>query len=137
MTSRIRQLIIAATLLIGTSCAYVHPNPASLPPILFHDEVIRPYIPLGTIEIHRGIFGTLDFPSPTPSYLQPNDTNFAWAITALREEAAKMQADAVIFPEVSSTTDTFFLFIPHTEFTARGTAVRFKQEVPSLPATLE
>ena len=137
MKSRISKLIIVIATLLGTSCAYLHPNPATLPPILSLDEVLRPYTTIGTIEVHRGIFGTVDLPSPVPSYLQPQDTNFAWAMTALREEAAKLQADAVILPEVSGSTDTFFFFVPHTRFIAKGVAIRFRQQIPASPATLE
>jgi hypothetical protein len=137
MESRVKKMLAVACLLLVTSCAYLHPNTAVLPPILFQDEVLRPYITIGTIEVRRGIFGTVDLPSPLPTYLQPQDTNFAWAMTSLREEAAKMQADAVIFPEVSGSTDTFFFFVPHTEFIARGTAIRFRHQIPPTPTTLE
>ncbi|TSK05817.1 MAG: hypothetical protein FPO08_13365 [Geobacter sp.] len=86
------------------------------PPILSEEEVTRPYQKVGTIEVHR----TRDF---TAEALTPADYN--WAYDALRAEAGKIGADAVISPEVKVETETFIIF-PRSEMTARGTAIKFR-----------
>lgn len=108
----------ALILLVLTSCARFHPPIDDLPPLLTQDELIRPHQNVGTIQITRKIFRTIETMS---------DADYQWGLLALREEARKIHADAVIFPEVTTSTDRLFLFIiPCTEFVARGTAITFR-----------
>ena len=44
---------------------------------------------------------------------------------ALRAEAAKIGADAVIFPEVTVELHTYIIF-PKSEMKAKGTAIKFR-----------
>jgi hypothetical protein len=85
-------------------------------PILSQDELIRPYTKLGRIQVTREIFGS-DF-SWSPDIK-------AWGLNAVRQEAEKMGADAVIFPEVSGGTAKNGI-IPSTEYRATGIAIKFK-----------
>jgi hypothetical protein len=48
-----------------------------------------------------------------------------WGYRTLREEASKMQADAIILPEVTSRPTTY-LIVPSNEYRATGVAIRFK-----------
>jgi hypothetical protein len=89
-----------------------------LPPILTQDELVRPYIQLGRIQITREVF--------TTDALIKTDV-YDWGTAALRREAAKMGADAVIFPEVSGDKTTTGL-LPSTEFRATGVAIKFKKD---------
>ena len=91
---------------------------AGLPPIMTQDELVRPYIKLGRIQITREVF--------TTDALIKTDV-YDWGTAALRREAAKMGADAVIFPEVSGTKSTTGL-LPSTEFRATGVAIKFKKD---------
>ncbi|GFO65411.1 hypothetical protein M1B72_16765 [Geomonas paludis] len=86
------------------------------PPVLAQDEVLRPYKKVGTIEVHRVRYG--DKEDLTPA-------DYSWANDALRAEAAKIGADAVILPEVKVEMDTY-IFFPKSEITARGTAIKFR-----------
>ena len=88
-----------------------------LPPILAQDELFRPYVKLGRIRITREVYGVLD------SKIFPDIRE--WGYTAIRAEAEKMQADAVILPEVTGATTTY-LFVPSTEYRATGVAIKFK-----------
>jgi hypothetical protein len=103
-------------------CAGVDSNTrndsSGLPPILTQDELVRPYIQLGRIQITREVF--------TTDALIKTDV-YDWGTTALRREAAKMGADAVIFPEVSGDKTTTGL-LPSTEFRATGVAIKFKKD---------
>lgn len=91
--------------------------PRELPPILAQDELLRPYTNLGRIQITREIFGILDY--------KQNPDIREWGYAAIRSEADKMGADAVIFPEVTGATTTYILF-PSTEYRATGVAIKFK-----------
>ncbi|MBJ6800468.1 hypothetical protein [Geomonas propionica] len=86
------------------------------PPILAQDELLRPFKKVGTIEVHRVRYG--DKADLTPA-------DYSWANDALRAEAAKIGADAVILPEVKIEMDTY-IFFPKSEITARGTAIKFR-----------
>jgi hypothetical protein len=112
------QALVMTLLLVG--CAGVDSNTrndsSGLPPILTQDEVVRPYIQLGRIQITREVFNT--------DVLIKADV-YDWGTAALRREAAKMGADAVIFPEVSGDNTTTGL-LPSTEFRATGVAIKFK-----------
>jgi hypothetical protein len=99
-----------------TSCAtslFQVGNDSNLPPILADDELIRPYSQLGRIQIAVEIYGP-DLPDPKK-----------WGFRALREEAAKMGADAVVIPEVTSRPTTY-LIVPSNEYRATGVAIKFK-----------
>lgn len=87
-----------------------------LPPILTEDELLRPYVKLGRIQVTREVFGS--------DYMVTSDIK-EWGFSAIRAEAAKMGADAVILPEVSGHTSTFTV-LPATEYRASGVAIRFK-----------
>ena len=78
---------------------------------------MRPDVSLGRIQITREVFDT-DALGKTDVY--------DWGTAALRREAAKMGADAVIFPEVSGAKTTTGL-LPSTEFRAAGVAIKFKK----------
>jgi hypothetical protein len=85
-------------------------------PILSQDELIRPYIKLGRIQVTREVYGT-DYP-------MSSDIK-AWGLTAVRKEAEKLGADAVMLPEVTGHTTTSGI-IPTTEYRATGFAIKFK-----------
>ncbi|MFA7059281.1 MAG: hypothetical protein WC156_00505 [Pedobacter sp.] len=88
-----------------------------LPPILAQDELFRPYAKLGRIRITREVYGIFD------SKIFPDIRE--WGYSAIRAEAEKMRADAVILPEVTGATTTY-LFLPSTEYRATGVAIKFK-----------
>jgi len=112
------QALVMMLLLAG--CAGMDSNTrndaSGLPPILAQDEIMRDYISLGRIQITREVF--------TTDALIKSDV-YDWGTAALRREAAKMGADAVIFPEVNGTRITTGL-LPSTEFRATGVAIKFK-----------
>lgn len=111
-------LLFLAMFIVG--CASMTPNiPVvhELPPILSQDELIRPYVKIGRIQVTREVYGIID-PQLTPQIHE-------WGYTAIREEAAKMSADAVILPEVTGRSVTY-LVIPSTEYRATGVAIKFK-----------
>ncbi|WP_223922806.1 hypothetical protein [Geobacter sp. AOG2] len=112
------QVFVITVLLSG--CAGVDSNTrddsSGLPPILAQDEVVRSYIKLGRIQITREVF--------TTDALISTDV-YDWGTAALRREAAKMGADAIIFPEITGAHTTSGV-IPSTEFRATGMAIKFK-----------
>jgi uncharacterized protein YbjQ (UPF0145 family) len=77
---------------------------------------MRPYQKIGVIEVERERYGS-------PGDLTAADYN--WGYQALREKAAKMGADAVIFPEVKAELQTYILF-PTSEMKAKGVAIKFR-----------
>lgn len=85
-------------------------------PLLSQDELIRPYIKLGRIQVTREVYGS-DY-SLTPDIK-------AWGIAVVRQEAEKLGADAVMLPEVTGRTTTTG-FLPSTEYRATGFAIKFK-----------
>ena len=106
-------------LLIG-GCASLTANiPAGreLPPILSQDELIRPYVTIGRIQITREVYGIID-PIIIPEIRE-------WGYGAIRTEASEMGADAVILPEITGRGITY-LVIPSTEYRAAGVAIKFK-----------
>jgi len=106
--------MIAAT---STGCSISRSNSrADELPILSQDELIRPYIKLGRIQITREVYGT-DYS------VSPDIT--AWGLSAVRMEALKLGADAVMLPEVTGRTTTSGI-IPLTEYRATGFAIKFK-----------
>ena len=105
--------------LLTGSCTFVSSGmkpDQDLPPILSQDELIRPFNKLGRIKVTREVYIT-DY-ALTPEIR-------AWGIQAIREEAAKMEADAVILPEVTGRTITSLL-TTSTEYLATGVAIKFK-----------
>lgn len=111
--------LMAASALLTTACATLTPatapDPNTLPPILSQDEIIRPYTKLGTVEVSRKRLGHIDD--------LKNEAD-EWAHDALGAEAARMGADAVIFPEVRAEKGKYILF-PSTSIKAKGVAIRF------------
>ncbi len=111
---------LSLLLMFEAGCSATNPNtppPRDPPPILAQDELLRPYTKLGRIQITREIYGILDY-KLNPDILE-------WGYAAIRAEAAKMDADAVILPEVTGTTTTY-LVVPSTEYRATGIAIKFK-----------
>jgi len=99
-------------------CSALRPTAiGNLPPILAQDELIRPYEKLGRIIITREVY-LVDY-AITASVQE-------WGYTAVREEAARMGADAVIFPEVTGQAATYSTVVPTTEYRATGVAIKFK-----------
>jgi len=107
-------LLVSAILLTSCATSLIQVGSDSgLPPILREDELIRPYSKLGRIQITVEIYAVE----------LPNLQN--WGFRALREEAAKMGADAVMLPEVTSRASTY-LIVPSNEYRATGVAIKFK-----------
>lgn len=99
-----------------SSCAttlYYEGDGKNLPPVLSQDEIIRPYTSLGRIQIELDLY--------IAQIQELND----WGYRALQEEAVKMGADAVMFPEISSKPAPH-LIIPAQTYRAVGVAIRFK-----------
>jgi hypothetical protein len=112
-------LVLLAVSLTGCSTAKPAPSAPSqnLPPLLSHEEVLRPYIPLGRIQITREVYGILDYE------MKPDIRE--WGLDAIQAEAEKMGADAVIESAVTGVTTTY-LVLPSTEYRASGIAIKFK-----------
>jgi hypothetical protein len=85
-------------------------------PILSQDELIRPYTKLGRIQVTRETYWSDNTLSPEIK---------AWGLAAVRQEAEKMGADAIMLPEVTGHRNTNGLF-PSTEYIATGFAIKFK-----------
>ncbi len=107
-------LLISGCATLGTGAA---PGARDLPPILSQDELIRPYVKVGRIQITRDVYGIVD------NLMTPEIRE--WGYTAIRTEAARMGADAVILPEVTGRSITY-LVVPSTEYQATGIAIKFK-----------
>jgi len=101
---------------ITTACITLPPM-HDLPPIVSQGDLSRPYETLGRVQASRQVYGIVDY------QLTPDIRD--WGLTAIREEAAKMGADAVILPEVTGHTITY-LVMPTTEYRATGVAIKFK-----------
>lgn len=113
-------IVLMLALLNGCSAIPISKPPSNdLPPVLAQDELLRPYEKIGRIQIIREVYFT-DY-SLNPSLQK-------WGMGALREEALKMGADALILPEVSSRQITIVMFpaFPATEYRATGVAIKFK-----------
>ena len=108
-------LIILFTILNGCSTTKPISNNDVLP-ILTQEELIRPYLKLGKIQVTRETYGS-DYS------LSPDIT--AWGLAAIRQEAEKMGADAITLPEITGRTTTYGI-IPSTEYIASGFAIKFK-----------
>lgn len=121
MTNNSNRLILFIFLLTFSlylnGCSTLHQSRSNEGlPVLSQNELIRPYTKMGRIQVTREVFGS-DY-SLTPDIK-------AWGIAAIRQEAEKLGADAVILPEVTGRT-TSYLFIPSTEYHATGFAIKFK-----------
>jgi len=108
-------IVLFCTLSAGSGCATLRSG-GELPPILAQDELLRPYQRIGVIEVTRERYGH-------PIDLTPAD--FDWGYKALREEAARLGADAVIFPEVKAEHEDYLL-LPSSEMKAKGIAIKFR-----------
>ena len=87
-----------------------------LPPVMSHEELVRPYQKVGIVECSRERIGA-------PEFLTPEDQQ--WAYSELRNSARRLGADAVISVEIRLDQDSFLLF-PTSHVRARGTAVKFR-----------
>lgn len=108
--------LLLLVLLTGGCSLFGSAKPLEAPPILVEEELIRPYDKLGRIQVTREVYGS--------DYMAESDIQ-EWGFAAIRAEAAKMGADAVILPEVSGRTATFMV-LPATEYRASGVAIRFR-----------
>lgn len=117
LISSILTLLMLA--LAGCSAIPMSKISSELPPVLDQDELLRPYVKLGRIQIVREVYFT-DY------WLEPNLQE--WGLKSLREEAQRMGADALILPEITSRAITVVIFpaFPATEYRATGTAIKFK-----------
>ena len=118
LPAALTRLLISAIFLLATACATM-PSTATdereLPPILAQDEIFRPYVKLGAVEVTRERMGHVE-----------DLTNEAdeWANEALAAEAAKLGADAVVLPEMRAEKNSY-LFFPVTTIKVKGVAIRF------------
>ena len=108
-------LLIASSLLSGCSMTNQASHNDGLP-ILSQEELIRPFTKLGRIQVIRETFGG--------DYTLSPDIR-EWGIAAVRQEAEKMGADAIMLPEVTGHRSTYGL-VPSTEYIATGFAIKFK-----------
>ena len=107
--------------LLASGCSMMTVSHDDLPPILSQEELIRPFEKLGRIQVTREVY--LIDETPASSDMR------AWGYQAIREEAAKMNADAVILPEVIGHTTTPVILpsvLPATVYRATGVAIKFK-----------
>ena len=100
-TTLVLVCLMLLTLLTSSCSMYSSAPPPDLPPILSQDELIRPYVKLGRIQVTREVYGIVDI-NLTPELRE-------WGFTAVRAEAAKMGADAVILPEVTGNSITYLV----------------------------
>jgi hypothetical protein len=109
-------LVLFGAVLLSNGCAMLKFHSAELPPILTQDELLRPYQKLGVIEVQRERYG---FPQDLTK------ADYDWGYQSLREEGARIGADAVIFPEVKSELESYIVF-PSSEMRAKGIAIKFR-----------
>lgn len=118
----LRQLFVLVMLLSVGGCAAIPiaGNSGNLPPVLLTEELSQPYRKIGRILVTRKVYGS-DYA------ISPN--LHEWAILALREEAGKLNADAVILPEITSRQLDIVVFpsFPATEYRAAGVAIKFSR----------
>ncbi len=112
-------LVICFMLDACSAIPITKPYQDDLPSVLAQDELLKPYVKLGRIQIVREVYFT-DFG------INPNLQE--WGVKSLQEEAQKLGADALILPEVTSRQLTIVLFptFPATEYRATGMAIKFK-----------
>ena len=109
-------LLLFGSLAVFCGCASIGSHEGDLPPVLKQDELLRPYDKVAVLEVKRERYGS-------PADLSPED--YSWAYDALREQAGRMGADAVILPEVKVELERYILF-PTSVITAKGIAIKFK-----------
>ena len=116
---RCAPLLLLLVLLAGCSAIPMSKRSTDLPPVLAQDELLRPYVKIGRIQIVREVYFT-DY------WLEPNLQE--WGLKTLREEAQKLGADGLILPEITSRAVTIVAFpaYPATEYRASGVAIKFK-----------
>ena len=107
--------LLAASVLTGCVALNMY-RQGDYPPFLSQDELIRPYVRLGRIQVTREAYGS-------DPVLMPDIKT--WGMEAVRQEAEKMGADAIIQQEVTGRTISFGL-LPSTEYRASGVAIKFK-----------
>lgn len=109
-------LLLAAV--SGCSALPMIGSDGPMPPVLVMDEIKRPYTRIGRINVTRTVYAS--------DYVVPSALH-EWAHQTLREEAGKLEADAVILPEISSRELSIFIFpaFPATEYRAAGVAIKF------------
>lgn len=108
-------LLLLCAVFFG-GCTSTRLNVVNAPPVLTQDELLRPYYKVGNIQVRRSRYGSQADMTPA---------DYSWAYDALRAEAQKIGADAVILPEVSVERNTY-IFYPVSEMTAKGVAVKFR-----------
>lgn len=112
-----RHLLPLVLLVLLSACAaFQLPSEqagADLPPVLAQDEILRPYTVVGTIHI-------------TTEHYLPAGNPYEWGMTTLRNEAARMAADAVMLPEIVSRPVTTGQAFDASKWSARGVAIKFK-----------
>ena len=114
-----RHRALASCLLLGIllcGCAGAGRTRSGLPPIFSQEELTRPYATVGLLTVSRERYGA-------PEDLTAAD--YDWAYRALRTEAARIDADGIILPEVRVQSSTY-IFFPSTEISAKATAIRFR-----------
>ena len=111
------KILLISILLLLSACTLIPPL-REPPPIMTIEELNgRPYLQLGRVQATREVYGIID--------TQTDPDIREWGLGAIRQEAAKMGADAVILPEVSGNTVNY-LVLPTTEYRATGIAIKFK-----------
>jgi hypothetical protein len=108
-------VLLVASVLTGCVALNMY-SEKEFPPFLSQEELTRPYIRIGRIQVTREAYGS-------DPVLVPDIK--AWGMEAIRLEAEKMGADAIILPEVNGRTTSYGL-LPSTEYRATGVAIKFK-----------
>ena len=108
--------ILFVVMLTVSACATLGRGDRELPPLLTQSELLREYDKLAVVEVSRERYGDVD---------DLHAEDYDWAYLALREEAAKIGADAVILPEVRVEVTPYILF-PSSNIKARGVAIKFR-----------
>jgi len=114
-------VLLVAMLITLSGCAAgsaLNGGTANLPPVMTLHELNQPYSKVGRIHVTRTVYGV-------DRVVAPN--LHEWGLDALRREALKLDADAVILPEISSKELNYFIFsaFPTTEYRATGVAIKF------------
>lgn len=118
---KIRGALLLLLMLVMTGGCAAIPiagNSGNLPPVMSMEELNQPYTKIGRIQVTRKVYFS--------DYVAPPQLH-EWATQALREEAGKLNADAVILPEVTSKQLDIVVFpaFPATEYRATAVAIRF------------
>ena len=105
-----------ALFVAGCATTTTTKQPEQLPPLLAQDELLRPYSKMATLEVRRARWGHYEDVTPA---------DYSWAYEALRREAARIGADAVIIPEVRVESESYLSY-PISEMTAKGIGIKFQ-----------